>query len=557
MIKFIDIENFKAFGRSARIEMAPITLIYGQNSAGKSSVLNILNLLKQTLDSGDRTVAMLPRSNIGLVDFGSFREIVHNHDTSRNIRFRIEFDLRDSQVQRSYLPRSLRDHSSGGIGISFARHPDTSDVNIPAIEVFLGGSKRPAFKFEHDPHQSVSDFGKNIRGGLDMLPHLNDDREIRRAVTLLKCSDISLDASLWKEGYQRTLKFRTQIVDALEGLIEQSEGRTMSPIMADVLNAEVLEDARLFYSQEFSLEQYQKRMIDAEFASFIALWGFIPFDDIAHISPSEAVRRQLPELLVHRRLARRGSAPWTPDASRSAVAVGQLMELALRNLVPLGPYRRAPERLYIFSGTTPRDVGYAGHLLPDLMFSDESLMDSLNKWMGRLQLGYTISIERLGDKLNDVYEVRLKDSIAKSNVSVALPDVGFGISQLLPIIVQTLAAERKILTVEQPELHIHPALQADIGDLLISGIRNPYSHQFVVETHSEHLVLRLLRRIRETFTGELEDESLALYPKDVSVLYVSRGADGAEVHRLRISEDGDFIDAWPNGFFEERAKELF
>src|SRR5262249_16070077 len=131
-------------------------------------------------------------------------------------------------------------------------------------------------------------------------------------------------------------------------------------------------------------------------------------------------------------------------------------------------------------------------------------------------------------------------------IDVALSDVGFGISQILPFLVQSLASNRQIISIEQPEVHIHPKLQADLGDLLAETIAEPYSHQFLIETHSEHLILRLQKLVR---AGTLK-------PDDVSVIFVSRGAEGSRAHRLRLDEQGRLMDEWPGGFFAERLREL-
>ena len=138
------------------------------------------------------------------------------------------------------------------------------------------------------------------------------------------------------------------------------------------------------------------------------------------------------------------------------------------------------------------------------------------------------------------------DKRRKPPVEVGISDVGFGISQLLPFIVQSLVSQKKIITIEQPEVHVHPKLQADIGDLLAEAIKKPKSNQFIIETHSEHLVLRLQKLVR---TGKLK-------PKDISIIYVTRGKDGSDALQLRVDEEGDFIDEWPEGFFSERLIEL-
>ena len=120
----------------------------------------------------------------------------------------------------------------------------------------------------------------------------------------------------------------------------------------------------------------------------------------------------------------------------------------------------------------------------------------------------------MGTDSGDLFEVRLIDTRRKEPVSVALADVGFGVSQLLPFIVQSLVSEKQIISIEQPEVHVHPKLQADLGDLLAEAIKKPRQNRFIVETHSEHPILRLQRLIYEK----------KIKPEDVSVIYVSRGS---------------------------------
>lgn len=112
------------------------------------------------------------------------------------------------------------------------------------------------------------------------------------------------------------------------------------------------------------------------------------------------------------------------------------------------------------------------------------------------------------------------------------------------------------MAIEQPELHIHPAVQVGLGDLFINGVQT-HGISFLIETHSEHLILRLLRRIRETAEGELPPGVSGLKTDDVSVVYVQSGEGGVELVPLPIDETGEFTTRWPKGFFGERAEELF
>jgi predicted ATPase len=127
--------------------------------------------------------------------------------------------------------------------------------------------------------------------------------------------------------------------------------------------------------------------------------------------------------------------------------------------------------------------------------------------------------------------------------------------------------------VEQPELHVHPRLQTELGDLFAAGLTPvgeqhalfddilgeliPNGRTFLIETHSEHLVLRLLRRIRERTDDELEQESPSVSPELLSVNYLQPSTEGAQLYHLRVDQNGEFIDSWPEGFFAERRKELF
>jgi len=109
--------------------------------------------------------------------------------------------------------------------------------------------------------------------------------------------------------------------------------------------------------------------------------------------------------------------------------------------------------------------------------------------------------------------------------------------------------------IQQPELHLHPALQAALGDVFIEG--SAAGNQLLIETHSEHLLLRVLKRIRQTYQLENISSDLKLNADDVCILYFQPMPDSTtKVKRLRISESGEFMDRWPGGFFPERDREL-
>jgi len=122
--------------------------------------------------------------------------------------------------------------------------------------------------------------------------------------------------------------------------------------------------------------------------------------------------------------------------------------------------------------------------------------------------------------------------------------------------VAALDSRASLVCVEQPELHVHPAVQVGLGDLFIEGAVNQ-GLSFLIETHSEHLILRLLRRIREAHESALKEESLRIESDDIAVHCLSREAGAVRVDRIPITPDGDFAKSWPQGFFDERGAELF
>jgi hypothetical protein len=235
------------------------------------------------------------------------------------------------------------------------------------------------------------------------------------------------------------------------------------------------------------------------------------------------------------------------------VLQGDILRL-FNSIEYLGPLRSYPERFYLIRGGAATSVGTRGENTPQVLFrGSENTQPQINSWFKAFDIPYSLTLEPLGDDVTgEIVAMHLSDS--RNRVQVAPSDVGFGIGQLLPILVQGVISKAQILCVEQPEIHLHPRLQACLADFFIataglnSAKPSDRTVQWVTETHSEALMLRLQRRIRE---GTIK-------PDDVSVLYVWPSPEGtSHIMKLRLDESGDFIDAWPDGFFEESYNEVF
>jgi predicted ATPase len=114
--------------------------------------------------------------------------------------------------------------------------------------------------------------------------------------------------------------------------------------------------------------------------------------------------------------------------------------------------------------------------------------------------------------------------------------------------------------IEQPELHIHPAMQVELGDLFIANALNEDARKngrcFLIETHSEHLVLRLLRRVRESSEEGFPENRIPIDPNDVNILFLENFEGRLIARNIKINKSGEFVKAWPGGFFDERLDEI-
>jgi predicted ATPase len=187
-------------------------------------------------------------------------------------------------------------------------------------------------------------------------------------------------------------------------------------------------------------------------------------------------------------------------------------------------------------------------------------------WLRKLGAGCQVVVQQLFDGSADAEE--LSDGNVDKTIrrllldtgagSFVLPsEVGAGISQLIPVIVAAIEGRGGLTLIEQPEIHVHPAVQVGLGDLLIDAARREGQRRImIVETHSEHLLLRVMRRIRETHEGTIPDGLRPVGPADVSVVLVEKDSAQSITRKMPLNERGELVKAWPGGFFEEGLREV-
>ena len=190
-----------------------------------------------------------------------------------------------------------------------------------------------------------------------------------------------------------------------------------------------------------------------------------------------------------------------------------------------------------------------------------SPVPTCGEWMARHAAGISEGLRTLtGHTLAESFgEVLVVDP--QTGARMKPEDAGYCVRCALPLVAELWEAvggsPRKPdhwTILEYPETRLHPAAQVELGDLFISAAHG--GGKYIMETHSEHLLLRLLRRIGETTMGNLPDNKYPLRPDDISVNYVFRRDGGIIVRNLPVDSEGEFLEQWPEGFFYERMGEL-
>jgi predicted ATPase len=439
MIRDLQIKNFKSWQDTGKIKFSGITGFFGANSSGKSSLLQFLLLLKQSVEDRDRYRSMFLGDEKSLVNLGSYESLIHQHDIDNQLEFSIRWDT--------------------NLKLSFENHKYSSK-SIKKSAVFQ--AKKTA---DLPPEVIVQSF----------------DYEFGR-----------LRIGIHKErAYQEIENGRSSFMNQLDE-IDESYIFTMNSL--NIGKGIGVPAPDKFY--RFPEELFINYKIPIEISKLP-----FQFDDL------------------------------------------------FRNMFYLGPLRESPKAVYSWSGGTTSGVGSKGeNAIPALLSARYTHNKSLNieqkvaNALKKMGLILDFRIQTIGNNSKE-YEVLLKPS--KESVEVSLNNVGFGISQILPVVILCYTVpENSILLLEQPELHLHPAIQYNLADLFIDVVKER-NLQIVFESHSEYLLMRLQLRIAEEKISNND-----------SAIYFTRTREGqSKITRLKVDTYGD-INNWPDDFFGDMMAEV-
>ena len=442
MLTSLRIQNFKAWKDTGTLRLAPLTVIFGTNSSGKSSLGHLLLALKQTVQMADRKRALHLGDENALIDLGTFADCLYGHDNQSTLEFTLGWKTQRSMAVSDALSNGQYTGDelvlSAKLNADKAGQPQTTEIGYDLMQ--------DSTRRLHVTH------GRNASGGtLQSQP-----------LKLVKAVGRQWSAEPPEKFYRfadRTLS-RYQNADFLAG---------------------------------FALET--ERVIDGVFY--------------------------------------------------------------------LGPLRSPPKRVYQWSGDTPRDVGQKGEYAIAALLAAAQQGRELNRaykkpkqrfdafiaaWLVDLGVISEFAVKPVAKDRKE-YEVLIKTHADAPEVK--LTDVGFGVSQVLPALVQAFyAPPGSTIWMEQPEIHLHPMAQSNLADAFISAVKSyengkPRGTQLIIETHSEHFLTRLQRRVAE---GVIE-------PSDIAVYFVSHQGAGAHAETLPLDLTGE-ISNWPTNFFGDEMGDI-
>ncbi len=606
-LQALRVGNFKAFADSQRIPLKPITLIFGPNSAGKSSFIHSLALAHEAQFGREkRSLARMDvhHTDVGgsAIDLGGFRQYVHRGQLNKRVEWGAELKVSAlAQGKDQRLAQLLSPVSSVALNIALGIELDDQDrpkpgaePRVDSIEITADGaellrmSRRPA-TVRSDAHaghlrldrlasdhavfrqvlkaiveaQTTSeemrpeDFDGANEAIASLLPELvvRVEQFFPSSVELPKTDggDVSPVSMLFpvsrgnrKEDIAQAVRFvlpRT-LNDLIKGLADA--------LADDLKQLQYLGPLRSFPPRHLAFAEHE----DANwYAGGGYAWDVVRKDSIVRAQVNEWLGADKMKTKYQLKVLDYYSSDSLPGRLESAI-VNRYHAMYKHAL------EQGPDGFPDHSDVVATAFEYGQSVAEQMDEADLQYEQTFSKHEiemlenpARLQDPH-LEAAFLADHIDQhtATDSRLRAPMTelvlfdeRTKTVVTHRDVGIGISQVLPVLVAAYGSQGKLIAMEQPEIHLHPALQAELGDVFIEAALGERKNTFILETHSEHLILRLMRRIRE---GKIS-------PDDIGVVFVEPLAHGSRFVELRIDEEGDFIDEWPGGFFEESFHEKF
>lgn len=523
MLKEIELKNIRVFDdKGLRLRLPPLSVICGTNNSGKSTILKSLLLLRQSQGFRESSGAIPGRLRFvgSQVDLGNYTSFVHSSNPHQDVV--IGISIADSMpASAAHFLYDLASSES-----TRDKNTDTSE-DLPDVEYEV----KVRFTF------TASVFN----------PSKAETGELMHEEAFVSGSSL-LQGILQKAEYQIIIEDEVLLSWWVELSVDEEDDELSYELYIPQKYFEDVGGLRYIKPEETPYDNILK--------TTTLLDGLMPGHILSTINlePDEHSSGESNDDTEEF-----GVFPLPPHIRGPVDAIKN----AMRHIHYLGPLRTAPKRFYVTNLDITPGLDPSGEFLPYILrdrakvlvssvdpgqtqVKKEPLITALNTWLYYLRVGHLpgenhtseISISTTRDILVEFQVMTVNGSTA-----YALADSGIGYSQVLPILIRSLLAGNNCtVVVEQPELHLNPALQVRLAEFFVAMARA--NKQIIIETHSEHIVNTI-----RVLTAEDEEGSIA---NEIGIFFIDTSEGKPMVHELSIQPDGT-VPEWPRNFFGEAA----
>lgn len=579
------LNNFKSINKETELEFRPLTIFTGANSSGKSTVLQSILLVTQTLQNpiASRSVVLNGR----IKKFGSYSDIVYKRQWKKDMTVGFELGCEKNINSRSFNPwkdelkdvacqfligakkeDDLQPYLKKLLLSSSGDDKKEASITLNRIETPSEKTKKVVESMKNQPESEELNYNVNAKIGFASI-HFNRNP----FKNIIGCSLNHFLPDYFLNSYNILDSIAESFIDRyypsasprLFGLLDEETNRELTESL-DGVCMEVAAELKTAIDQkrkskkrdEFEAE-YNEYLKNRQFRQFVYIFHKCDISIHEKVALAKKLEKALGELQPKYEVER------TP--SYFIPGIDYLRDYFSEHIWYLGPLREEPKALYpLGNNGSMKDVGFKGentaavldcyknktinYIIPnqleetgELLLSPGfgSLQEAVKQWL--IYLGVANDVQTVDSgKIGHIMQISNDDGMMKQD----LTHVGVGVSQVLPILVMCLLAEEgDVIILEQPELHLHPKVQTRLADFFVA--MNKLGKQCIVETHSEYMINRLRYRVAKS-----EDSSIA---NNTMMYFVEKDKKtGASNYRSVTINKYGVIEDWPDGFFDESEK---
>jgi len=530
MINKISVQNYKAF-KNASIELKPITIFLGANSVGKSSIMKLLLLITQNANSTDPLKSAL-KINGETIQLGSFENIIHKKDLKSNLRITFHLTKFNILKYKNQILNQIFDRYEALKKTYYMQKKGVDDFEVISSDI-----RKDIINFKKEKKLPIEQIFKEMMSYQIKINNIlkkseKKSLEARIASIFLqdyseynKSNGIHFDLSNYKSLLYYLIKLDNHKTNTFTILYEFSlNNKKMITINKFAIYSE--ESVNIF---SYELQGRKHIISSIYFEKNIGKKYSTKFAKSISFNQFQVTRIQNSDnnILINTIIKMISDFVKTIKDTFN-----------YENINYVDPLRAYPRRYYFLDEkdmlTSLNKID--GEQMATMLKENNDLKFKVNKWIGKFNLN--VDIEQLQDTIHNI-------KISQNGLSLDITDVGFGISQILPIITQGFFSKNNSTTlIEQPEIHLHPKMQSELADLFIDIIHNSNSEininkRIIIETHSEYLLKRLRRRIADT---TVLNKDIAIYSFELE-----KESNIGIINKIIIQEKGAFD--WPKDFY--------